>query len=161
MTSNAGARQITNEGRAGFTPSDGAVSFNEIKHNAVNELKKLLSPELLNRIDDVIVFNALNKSEISKILDLQIKELQDRLADKKLKLNLSDNARNYLIKHGYDPAMGARPMRRLIQKEIEDPLALEILSQNMKNCDIINIEYGEKLEIKLARKSCVTVSVVR
>ncbi|MCQ2577788.1 MAG: ATP-dependent Clp protease ATP-binding subunit [Treponema sp.] len=161
MTSNAGARQITNEGRAGFAPCDGAVPFSEIKHNAVNELKKLLSPELLNRIDDVIVFNALNKTEISKILDLQLNELQDRLSDKKLTLNLSENARNYLIENGYDPAMGARPMRRLIQKEIEDPLALEILSKNTKNCDIIDIDYGEKLEIKLTRKSTVPVSVLR
>ncbi len=128
MTSNAGARQITNEGRVGFSTGSGVLSYEEIRAGATGELKKLLSPELLNRIDDTIVFSALSRREISQILDIQIAELSARLSEKHLSVTVRPKAREYLVEHGYDPAMGARPMRRLIQREIEDVLASAILS---------------------------------
>ena len=93
----------------------------------MNELKKILNPELLNRIDDTIVFNALTKDEVSKILDIQIADLAKRLSEKDLTINFTESAKDYLIEHGYDPSMGARPMRRLIQKEVEDAIAMTIL----------------------------------
>ena len=128
MTSNAGARQITTESRVGFNfQQSGLLSYDEIRASAMNELKKILNPELLNRIDDTIVFNALTKDEVSKILDIQIADLAKRLSEKDLTINLTESAKNYLIEHGYDPSMGARPMRRLIQKEIEDSIAMSIL----------------------------------
>ena len=128
MTSNAGARQITTESRVGFNfQQSGLLSYEEIRASAMNELKKILNPELLNRIDDTIVFNALTKDEVSKILDIQIADLSKRLLEKDLTINLTESAKNYLIEHGYDPSMGARPMRRLIQKEIEDSIAMSIL----------------------------------
>ena len=128
MTSNAGARQITTESRVGFNfQQSGLLSYEEIRASAMNELKKILNPELLNRIDDTIVFNALTKDEVSKILDIQIADLSKRLLEKDLRINLTESAKDYLIEHGYDPSMGARPMRRLIQKEIEDPIAMSIL----------------------------------
>ena len=126
MTSNAGARQITTESRVGFNfQQSGLLSYDEIRASAMNELKKILNPELLNRIDDTIVFNALTKDEVSKILDIQIADLAKRLSEKDLTINFTESAKDYLIEHGYDPSMGARPMRRLIQKEVED--ALEIV----------------------------------
>ena len=153
MTSNAGARQITNEGRVGFATKEGVISYEEIKAGAMNELKRLMNPELINRIDDVIVFDALNKEQISKILDIQLNELAERLSEKNLKISVKPKAREYLIQHGYNPAMGARPMKRLLRKEVEDPLSMELLSKMGQNFDTVSIECnGEKLKIKLIKK---------
>ena len=150
MTSNAGARQITNEGRVGFGSLEGVMPFEEIKAGALNELKKLLSPELLNRIDDVIVFDALSKEEVSKILDIQIKELADRLSEKGLRIDVSESAKDYLIEHGYNPAMGARPMKRLLRKEVEDPLSMELLSNAGKPMDCVLIKCVDgKIQVEL------------
>ena len=151
MTSNAGARQITNEGRVGFGTEEGLLSYSEIKAGAMSEMKKLLSPELLNRIDDIIVFDALSKQEVSKILDIQLAELEERLKEKGLTLDIKPKAREYLVDHGYNPSMGARPMRRLIRKEVEDPLALEILSTPRVKNQVVCIEAaknGLKIKIK-------------
>jgi len=149
MTSNAGARQITTEGRVGFATEAGDVlPYEEIRADAINELKKIMSPELLNRIDDIVVFNSLTREQVSCILDIQITELENRLAEKSLKLILHPKARDYLINHGYDPAMGARPMRRLIQREIEDPLSLLILEGSPENSDKVIIDSdGKKITI--------------
>lgn len=138
MTSNAGARQITGAGRLGFSTSDdGVLPYEEIKESALSELKRLLTPELLNRIDDVVVFNALSEEEVSEILDLQIGEFGQRLQEKGLSVQLEPAARQYFIEHGYDPAFGARPMRRLIQRELEDTVALKILSKECGAGDVI------------------------
>lgn len=158
MTSNAGARQITNEGRVGFGTLEGVMPYDEIKAGALNELKKLLNPELINRIDDVIVFNALSKAEISKILDIQIADLASRLAQKNLKIVIENDARDYLIEHGYNPAMGARPMKRLIRKEIEDPLAMAILENTDRKKSYVNVSLCDgKLKISLTEKEKVPV----
>ena len=150
MTSNAGARQITNEGRVGFGKADGVLSYSEIKSGAINELKKLLSPELINRIDDILVFNALSKNEVAKILEIQLNELAERLSEKKLKISVTNKAKDFLIENGYNPSMGARPLRRLIQKEIENPLAMELLQNHGKAFDTVLINYSkEHLNIKL------------
>ena len=162
MTSNAGARQITNENRVGFGYEDGLMSFNEIKANALNELKKLLNPELLNRIDDVIVFNALTKDEVSQILDIQLADLQKRLEERNLKINLKSKAKEYLIEHGYNPAMGARPMARLIRKEIEDPLAMEILEKSGQIFNTVDIDISSdelSLKVKLVNKKSTKKAV--
>ncbi len=152
MTSNAGARQITNEGRVGFGTLDGVIPYDEIKSGAMNELKKLLSPELINRIDDVIVFDALSKKEVSKILDIQLAELGERLSEKGLTINLKPKAKEYLIENGYNPAMGARPMKRLLRKEVEDPLSMELLSNAGKDYNIVSIECNSgKIKVKLEK----------
>ena len=152
MTSNAGARQITNEGRVGFGTLDGVMPYEEIKAGAMNELKKLLSPELINRIDDVIVFDALSKIEVSKILDIQLAELGDRLAERGLTISLKPKAKEYLIENGYNPAMGARPMKRLLRKEIEDPLSMELLSNAGKDYNTVSIECNNgKIKVKLEK----------
>lgn len=152
MTSNAGARQITNEGRVGFGALDGVMPYEEIKAGAMNELKKLLSPELINRIDDVIVFDALSKKEVSKILDIQLAELGDRLAERGLTISLKPKAKEYLIENGYNPAMGARPMKRLLRKEIEDPLSMELLSNAGKDYNTVTIECNNgKIKVKLEK----------
>ena len=160
MTSNAGARQITNEGRVGFGTAEGVMAYEEIKAGAMNELKKLLNPELINRIDDVIVFDALSKAQVSKILDIQLAELSDRLKDKNLTINIKPKAKEYLIEHGYNPAMGARPMKRLIRKEIEDPLSVEILSNQNSELNCVTIEcICDKIKVKLVKQEKEAVKV--
>ena len=149
MTSNAGARHITTEGRVGFSSAASDIlPYDEIKNNAMNELKKLLSPELINRIDDIIVFEALSREQISSILDIQIKELSERLSERGLTIKLSDSARDYLVDHGYEPSMGARPMRRLIQREIEDPLSILILERTDNSLSSIIVDYDEMLTVQ-------------
>jgi len=165
MTSNAGAREITSDHRLGFSSaSDGVLPYEDIKASAMEELKKIMRPELLNRIDDVVVFNALNREQVSAILDIQIHELEERLAEQEIEFTLKPKARDYLVDHGYDPSMGARPMRRLIQREIEEQLSLLILEGKSESKKAIVDCNGEKLTVKFARqkktaipeKSCLT-----
>ena len=153
MTSNAGVRQISNENRLGFSSSENAIlNYSEIKSSAMAELKKIMSPELINRIDDIVVFNALSKAEISTILGLQIGELATRLSEQHLSIQLTNKARDYLIENGYEPSMGARPMRRLIQREIEDVLATKIINGECSKGDVISVEYkNSKLQIKIKK----------
>ena len=106
----------------------------------MEELKKIMRPELLNRIDDIVVFDPLTRDEVSKILDIQLKELEDRISEKSIKLNVTDGAREYLLDNGYDPEMGARPMRRLIQNEIEDQLATLILKNEVSSDGRVNVD---------------------
>ena len=128
MTSNAGARELTSGGRLGFLSSDdGTVPYEQMKAGAVAEIRKFLRPELLNRIDDVVVFRALSQQDILDIVDIQLAELRQLLDEKGLELSLTDEAKSYLARHGYDPDMGARPLRRLVQTEIEEPLSLLLL----------------------------------
>ena len=153
MTSNAGARSITADKKLGFAQlDDGFLPPEEIKANAMEELKRIMAPELINRIDDIVVFNPLKREEISKILDIQIAELEGRLSEKNIHLSIKPKARDYLLDHGYEPSMGARPMRRLIQNEIEDQLANLILGGKIGESGDVEVCFEkEKLVVK-ARK---------
>ncbi|MDR1785552.1 MAG: ATP-dependent Clp protease ATP-binding subunit [Spirochaetaceae bacterium] len=140
MTSNAGARKLAGEARLGFdTREDGAMSYEEIKAGATAEIKRILSPELLNRIDETVVFNALSRKQVAEILDLRLRELSDRLAEKHISITLAPQARAYLAENGYNPQFGARPMRRLIQKELEDPLAAMVLEGRLKSGGSVSV----------------------
>ncbi len=157
MTSNAGARQITNENRLGFgSSSNGLLSASEIKTSAMSELKKIMSPELLNRIDDIVVFDVLSKKEVSQIFTTQIDELKERIAEQYLQIEIKPKAREYFITNGYDPSYGARPMRRLIQKEIEDALATKIIGGECSSGDTVVADMHKDavvLRIKKAKKA--------
>lgn len=145
MTSNVGADKLQKEANLGFhaTKPGELKDLEELhqtnKSRVETELKKLLRPELLNRIDKVIVFRALTKSDIYKIIDLQIDELKARLQRKGLSVQLSSGAKNYLLEHGYDAHNGVRPLRRLIQDTIEDHLALDLLDEKYEKGDIIQV----------------------
>lgn len=157
MTSNAGARQITNAGRVGFSTAfstNEIKPYDEIKADALNELKKILSPELLNRIDDTVVFTALTREQVGKILDIQLDELEARLDEQRVSLSITPKARAYFIENGYEPEMGARPMRRLIQREIEEPLAVEILSHDRNRDSSVSIEIANgKIRVRFTQDS--------
>ena len=133
MTSNIGAAQITKNQSLGFVPGDpeGGLSYDEMKERVMSELKKVFRPELLNRIDEVIVFHKLEKSEILQIVDLMMKRLRDQMSIHGATIELTESAKELLVEEGYDPAMGARPLRRAIQRMIEDPLADFILGREL------------------------------
>src|SRR5687767_10685409 len=132
MTSNLGAAQISKNQTLGFSIGDEAgLSYDEMKERVMSELKKVFRPELLNRIDEVIVFHKLEKVEILQVVDLMMKRVREEMAKHDVVIDLTDDARELLVEQGYDPAMGARPLRRAIQRMIEDPLADFILGRDL------------------------------
>ncbi len=145
MTSNIGADKLQKEASLGFHVSNLSSQkrldemHNENESKVRDELKKMLRPELLNRIDKTIVFNALTKKDILRIVDLQIEELKSRLQKKGIGLVLTPKAKQYLLDHGYDALNGVRPLRRLIQDTIEDRMAMEVLDEHYSKGDIIQV----------------------
>lgn len=142
MTSNIGARQIEKGTTLGFQKPNEEVTYASMKDKVMGELKKTFNPEFLNRIDEVIVFHQLSKEELKSIINLLMKNVYARLKNKKVKLELSEDAIEFLIEKGYDPTFGARPLKRAIQKFIEDPLATEILTGKFPECGTIAIKKG-------------------
>ena len=141
MTSNIGASEIAKNTGLGFTIGDETgITYEDMKNRIMGELKKVFRPEFLNRIDEVIVFHKLTKDEVKEIVDLLLKRLRESLAERELSLNLSDDAADLLVEKGWDPAMGARPLRRAIQRYIEDPLADEVLSHNMEAGSTVEVD---------------------
>src|SRR6478736_2428832 len=133
MTSNLGASQISKNTGFGFTVGDeSGLSYDEMKGRVMGELKKVFRPELLNRIDEIIVFHKLSKEEIMSIVDLQLRRLREQMATHDVSIELTEDAKELLVDKGYDPAMGARPLRRAIQREIEDPLADFVLGRELE-----------------------------
>ncbi len=145
MTSNIGADKLQREANLGFhaRAADELKDLEELhdrnKDKVMDELKKMLRPELLNRIDKVIVFRALTKKDIFRIIDLQIAELQTRLQKRGLGIQLTPSTKQYLLDHGYDAKNGVRPLRRLIQDTIEDQIATELLDEKYQKGDIIQV----------------------
>ena len=133
MTSNIGAKDIARNVSFGFGSSDDetGASYQDMKDRIMGELKKVFRPEFLNRIDEVIVFHKLTREEIKEIIDLMISRVRAQVAEHELQLELTDAAKELLAEKGWDPAMGARPLRRAIQRYIEDPLADEVLRQGV------------------------------
>ncbi len=133
MTSNLGAAQISKNQTLGFSLGDEqGLTYDEMKTRVMGELKKVFRPELLNRIDEVIVFHKLEKSEILEVVDLMMNRVRQEMAKHEVVIELTDEARELLVEQGYDPAMGARPLRRAIQRLIEDPLADFILGRELQ-----------------------------
>jgi ATP-dependent Clp protease ATP-binding subunit ClpC len=130
MTSNIGASEIAKNTSIGFTVADETgMSYGDMKNRIMSDLKKVFRPEFLNRIDEVIVFHKLAKDEVKEIVDLMINRVRVQVAEHELQLELSDESKDLLVDKGWDPSMGARPLRRAIQRYIEDPLADEVLRQ--------------------------------
>lgn len=141
MTSNVGAQQIQRESSIGFrvTTSE-ADAYQAMKDKVIEELKRTFRPEFLNRIDEIIVFHALNRGHIAQIIDIMLKDLIQQLQEKRITLEITDAAKELVAGAGYDPDFGARPLRRAIQKMIENPLAELILQGKFKDGDTIHID---------------------
>jgi ATP-dependent Clp protease ATP-binding subunit ClpC len=144
MTSNIGARDILKNTTLGFGPSKGeGLAYEDVKQRVTSELKTVFRPEFLNRVDEVIVFHDLNAEEIEQIVDLMISRTREQLMQHGMSITLSPEARTMLAKEGFDPAMGARPLRRAIQRNVEDPLSEQILAGNWQAGDVIEAYVAE------------------
>jgi ATP-dependent Clp protease ATP-binding subunit ClpC len=149
MTSNIGAATISRDTPLGFSVSeDAGLSYDDMKSRIMSELKRVFRPELINRIDEIIVFHKLTRDEITQIVELLLVRLEEQMADHGLALQLTDSAKDLLVAEGYDPAMGARPLRRAIQRLIEDPLADEVLKGNMPEGTTIVVDRdGDQMKL--------------
>ncbi|GAB5047091.1 ATP-dependent Clp protease ATP-binding subunit [Thermodesulfovibrio sp. TK110] len=159
MTSNIGARLIEKSTPLGFHKSQTTDIYQKIKDSVFDELKKTFNPEFLNRVDDIVVFHPLEESHLLAIIDLLIAETNKKLAEYGFVIAVSDEVKHWILNKYYQPAYGARPMRRAIAKEIEDPLSEEILKGNFKGASFIKIELNNnQIEFKEVSEE-VTASV--
>jgi len=152
MTSNIGAATISKNQSFGFSVGDeSGLSYDEMKGRIMGELKKVFRPELLNRIDEVIVFHKLSKDEIKVIVDLMMNRLREQMVEHEAAIELTEGAKELLVDKGYDPAMGARPLRRAIQRFIEDPLADYVLGRSLKpgSTIVVDRKEGETEEVDI------------
>jgi ATP-dependent Clp protease ATP-binding subunit ClpC len=152
MTSNVGARDITKNKTLGFNAGDTRMTFDKMSEKVKEELKNVFNPEFLNRLDDVIVFHPLDRMHISSIVQILLKDVRKRLAEEELTLTLTDAGVDFLVKHGYDEAYGARPLRRAIQRWIEDPLSEKILLGEFAKGDELEVDVspdGSKLDFRV------------
>jgi ATP-dependent Clp protease ATP-binding subunit ClpC len=142
MTSNIGASEIAKNFQIGFSTieDETGVSYDEMKSRIMGELKRVFRPEFINRIDDVIVFHKLAKTEIKEIVDLLLMRIRHSMAERELQLELSEPAKDLLVEKGWDPSMGARPLRRAIQRYIEDPLADFVLRSQVPEGSTVLVE---------------------
>ena len=141
MTSNVGARQIAETAPLGFTPdSQKGLSDKEIKSRVMSEMKKLFRPEFLNRLDEIIVFKSLTEEQIAQIVDLMVADLRDRLIAMDMTINLTPEARALVAKEGTDTTMGARPLRRAIQRLLEDPISEQLLAGTWHAGSVIDVD---------------------
>ena len=149
MTSNIGSRQLKDFGTGvGFSTTAKIGAFDKESKSVVeNALKKFFSPEFLNRIDDVIIFNSLEQAHINEILDIQIDQLLDRISSAGFEIKLSKAAKTFLSEKGYDKDFGARPLKRAIQKYLEDPMAEEILKSKISSGDTVQVDLDKKNEV--------------
>ncbi|MDN5359242.1 MAG: ATP-dependent Clp protease ATP-binding subunit ClpC [Thermotogaceae bacterium] len=154
MTSNIGGEIINKSKNAlGFEiQHDDNMKYQDMKKTVMNEVKNVFRPEFLNRLDDIIVFHQLSREHISSIIDILLSDLSIRLSEKELTLELSKNAREFLIDQGFDPIYGARPLKRALQRNIEDPLAEELLANKFREGDIIKIILNKTEGIKFVKK---------
>ncbi|MFH0702701.1 MAG: ATP-dependent Clp protease ATP-binding subunit [bacterium] len=147
MTSNVGARSLENTSRLGFNVSSDDEEkdrYERVKDTVMEEMKKVFRPEFLNRLDDIIVFANLSRAEIRQIVDIMLADLIKRMDNQNIGLEVSDNVRDFLAQEGYSQTYGARPLRRDIQKKIEDPIAEEILTGMYRDGDIVKLNFENK-----------------
>ncbi len=163
MTSNIGSRQLKEFGQGvGFTTSAKVAQADTNAKSVVeNALKRAFAPEFLNRIDDVIVFNSLQKEDIYKIIDIELKELFGRLLLMGYQIQLTENAKEFIAEKGFDPNFGARPLNRAIQKYLEDPIAEEILKGELKEGDTLEVDFvkdAEEVVVKVIKAEMAVIA---
>jgi len=165
MTSNVGAEQIMSPKKLGFDSQESQddKDYNFMKNKVLEELKRLFKPEFLNRIDEIIVFRPISKEDMSKILDILLKNLYKRArGEMNLRVNLDKKAKSFLIEKGYDPKFGARPLKRTIQTEVEDLLSEAILDGNLHSGELVNLRVdknGKSLRTSVRKERLQTAKV--
>src|SRR2546425_3790235 len=140
MTSNVGARDMVKGKTLGFAQSDARSEFDRMSEKVKEEINKVFNPEFLNRLDDVIVFHALSREHIAQIVDILFTQVRTRLAEEGLTIRRTEPATAFLVEHGYDAQYGARPLKRAIQRFVEDPLSDKILTGDFSVGDEIEVD---------------------
>jgi ATP-dependent Clp protease ATP-binding subunit ClpC len=155
MTSNAGAREISKDSRLGFSSDSGIMSLSEIEKTAMPELCRIFNPEFINRIDDIVIFNPLDRKQIDKIFDIEFNDLSSRLGEQDYSIKITARAKHILVEKGWDSKYGGRPLRRTIQKEIEAPLSELILEGRWQPGAVFTVgTKNEVIKIKGKNYSC-------
>ncbi len=157
MTSNLGARIIANATPLGFRTTSSEAVYEKIKDNVLNELKKTFNPEFLNRVDETVVFHPLEKEHLSSIIDLLVEETNMMLLEQGLVIEVSQEVKEWIIKRYYQPTYGARPMRRAVQKVIEDPLSEEILKGRFRGIHKINVILEDDTPIFIEAEEAIPI----
>jgi len=139
MTSNVGATMVRKGPGLGFAPENEQEDYEKLKNVMMDAAKEAFKPELLNRIDEIIVFRQLSREDVMQILEIEVAKVQESLKSKSIEMHLTDPAKEFLIDKGYDPAYGARPLRRAIEQHLEDPLAEELLRGNITTSEVIEV----------------------
>ena len=156
MTTNAGAEAIKNESAFGFAKPDQDATYESMKNRVTEEIEKVFRPEFINRLDDIIVFRHLNDDDLKHVIDLELAKVRERLKEQGLTLELTDEAKEFLIKKGSNTDFGARPLRRAIENFVEDPLSEELLKGEFDGKDAIRIEVkkvGDKKQLVFEGRS--------
>jgi ATP-dependent Clp protease ATP-binding subunit ClpB len=148
MTSNLGSQWITEPG----------LSWDEIRERVSEAVRLHFRPELLNRIDEVVIFRPLGRDQIKQIVEIQLRDLRNRLAERKITLELTDAAKELLAREGFDPVYGARPLRRTIQKEIVQPLAVRLLRGEFHTGDTVVVDVGTDGDLVFERAGTASAS---
>ena len=145
LTSNVGSELIKKNSTLGFSPIKDESSYEKMREKILEESKRVFKPEFLNRMDEIVVFRTLTKPDLLQILDLEIQKVSDRLKHQKINLTFDEKAKDLLVEKGYDPTYGARPMRRAVERHLEDPLAEEILRGSLHETDpvLVTVEEGK------------------
>ena len=152
MTSNIGVDMMRKHGSLGFKTADEEASYEDMKKKLLDEVKKTFKPEFLNRVDDVIVFRRLTREDLSNIVDIEIRDVEKRLAEQNIKIELDKLAKEFLIEKGFDLVFGARPLKRTIQRFLEDPLAEEIIAGKFKKVTYCKVSAkGDHLTFKVGK----------
>ncbi len=159
LTSNIGARQIRQGGGIGFSKGDEKADYESMKSRIMDEVKRLFNPEFLNRVDEIIVFRHLSKEDMVKIVDIVVEEMLEKVSDRDIQIQLTKGAKEFIAEKGFDPVFGARPLKRTIQRYIEDPIAEEILRGNFSDGSRIQVrKKGDVLEfIEVGKKTAQSV----
>jgi len=155
MTSNIGSHRILD-----FKPtgSDPWASWERMKDAVMEEMRKHFRPEFLNRVDEIIVFHALSEEHLKEIVDIQMGRLRQRLAERHIGLTLTDAAKTHLVQTGFDPAYGARPLKRVIQKEVADPIALGLLKGDFADGDVVTVDASNDGQLTFNRGDRVSTN---
>ena len=156
MTSNLSARTIEKNTAIGFQQGDDQTAFDKMKSNVMNELKRTFNPEFLNRIDEVVMFHPLDIEHMKEIIDIMLLRLNEQMEEQGLTLEIDDSAKVWLARQGFDPAYGARPLRRALRRLIEDPLSEEVLRGEFTSGDVVQIKLaGEELVFVAKQENAV------
>jgi ATP-dependent Clp protease ATP-binding subunit ClpC len=153
LTSNIGTRHIHKKESLGFHTEKEESSYEKMKEKVLAEVKKTFNPEFLNRIDEIIVFNALDEEDIKTIVQILVGQLNERLAERDIVLEMSEEVIDFLVKQGYDQEYGARPLRRAIQRSIEDPLSFKLIEGSIPNGSVVETVLSDSdIEFRVKRE---------